>query len=112
MHRQVGPRDVLELGLDLLLGRIDDDTRPFAEDELLDFDETEHGAMAHLAGVDLVDLPLAHEHDSVQGFLAHSSAGAARARSLPKYTHIDMRHMWSSRYKSRDWRARPQSCFM
>jgi hypothetical protein len=39
MHGKVGSPHVLELGLDLLFGRIDDDRGALAEDELLDDDE-------------------------------------------------------------------------
>ena len=65
VHGQVGPLDVFELGLDLLLRRIDDDTCALAKDELLNFNKSEHFAMANLAGIDLVDLSLAHEYDAI-----------------------------------------------
>ena len=74
MHRQIGSFDVFKLGLDLLFRRINDETRALAKDELLDFDESEHVAMADLLGVDLVDLSLANEDDAIEGFGAHSAA--------------------------------------
>ena len=85
VHRQVGTPDVLELGLDPLLGWIDDDTGALAEDEFLDLDEAEQPAMADAAGVDLVDLALAHENDLVQCLVAHlvSPKGDTAARISP-----------------------------
>ena len=52
-----------ELGLEALLGGIDDDLGLLAEQHPLDLDEAEHVAMPNGAGVDLVDLSLAHEND-------------------------------------------------
>jgi hypothetical protein len=63
MHRQVRALDARELGLDLLLGRVDDHGRLLPENQLLDLDEAEHLAVADLAGVDLEDLALAVEDD-------------------------------------------------
>ena len=63
VNGQVSPLDVFELGFDLLLGRIDDEGRPLAEHEFLDFDEAKQLAMTYRAGIDLVNLPLAHEND-------------------------------------------------
>jgi hypothetical protein len=72
VHGQVSPLDVFELGLDLLLRRIDNDARALAKDELLDFNKSEHFPMANLTGIDLVDLSLAHENDAVEFLFAHA----------------------------------------
>ena len=67
--------DAGELGLDPLLRRVDDDRAALAENELLDFDETEQLAVADGPGVDLVDLPLTGEKDLVNAILgAHGTS--------------------------------------
>jgi len=71
---------MFEFGFDLLLGRIDDNRRALAKDQLFDLDKTQHGAMTHLAGIDLVDLALAHENYPIQIFLAHAHSTTLRGR--------------------------------
>lgn len=71
MHRQVGSLYIFKFGFDFLFGRIDDDGCPFAKNQFLDFDEAEQFAVANTPGVDLIDLPLAHEDDFEESFLAH-----------------------------------------
>ncbi len=95
MHRQVGALDVLELRLDALFGRVDDDARALTEYEFLYLDKAEQRAVADFAGIHLVDLPLAHENDLVQCLVAH--------RCTPKVTHRrrfrhrrPIGHIWSS----------------
>jgi len=71
VHRQVSPFHILELRLDFFFGRINDQRRPLAEYQLLDLDESEHFAVTYAPGIDLIDLPLAHEDNFVEVFLAH-----------------------------------------
>ena len=71
MHRQIASPDTLELGLDLLFGRVEDDRTALAENEFLDLDEPEKRAVPDAARVDLVNLSLVHEDDFVECFVCH-----------------------------------------
>jgi hypothetical protein len=84
VHRQVGSADVFKLGFDLLFRRIDDQCRALAKDKFFDLHETKQLALANTSGVNLVDLPLAHEDDFVELFFTHGIRCSVRARSLPK----------------------------
>jgi len=100
VHGQIGSFDILELGFDFFFRRINDDTRPLAEDKLFYFDKSEHFAMANLAGVDLVDLSLAHENDAIEVFLAHADIdsnvlGAAGRVVYAKIPIVGIGHIWS-----------------
>src|ERR1035438_4559819 len=63
VHGQVGALYLVEFGLDLLLGRVDDHGRTLAEHQFLDLDEAKQAAMAYFAGVDLVHLSLIYEEN-------------------------------------------------
>src|SRR5580700_10810077 len=77
MHGQEGALNPRELALDSLLGRIEHNRGALAEHELLDFDESEQLAVAHLAGVYLVNLALIHEHNAKNVTGCHGRAGGA-----------------------------------
>jgi hypothetical protein len=72
MHWQVGASDVLEFGFDLFLGGVDNQRRPLAKDQFFDLDETKKLAMTDLPGIDLVDLPMAHENDLEKLLVTHN----------------------------------------
>ena len=52
-----------------------------AEDELFDLDEAEQRAVADVPGVDLVDLPLAHEND-LEKLLVYSWSASSVTKSV------------------------------
>lgn len=84
MHRQVGATHVFEFRFDLFLGWVDDDRRSLTEDELLDLDKTKQPAMVHFAGIDLVDLTLAHENYLVEKFVGHRCLAMAGGHAPEK----------------------------
>src|SRR5262249_54258282 len=88
VHRDVGALDVLELRTQPLLRGIDQHARTLAEEETFHLDEAEDGARGDGAGVDLVDLALALEHDLVDTFAGRVSGtfrphGAQPAAQAP-----------------------------
>src|SRR5688572_33228954 len=75
VQRQVAALDPGKLGLDALLGRVENYAAALPEHQFLDLDEAEEVAMADLAGVDLVDLALVDEHDPEYVTGGHSRGG-------------------------------------
>src|SRR6185295_13140492 len=63
VHRQHRALDPGELGLDAFLARVQDDGRALPENQLFNLDEPEQATLAHLAGINLVNLALVHEHN-------------------------------------------------
>ena len=74
VHGQEGALDAGEFALDALLAGIEHHGRALAEHQLLDLDEAEQLAVAHLAGVDLVNLALIHEHNAENVTGCHGGA--------------------------------------
>src|SRR5690606_15243653 len=75
MHWQHRALDAVEFALDALFTRINDDGRALAEHQLFDLDESEQPSLGHLAGIDLVNLSLVHEHDPENVAGCHRSIG-------------------------------------
>ncbi len=63
MHGQHGALDAREFGLDAFLGGVEDHRSTFPEYQLFDLDEPEQAPLADLAGINLVNLALVHEHN-------------------------------------------------
>ena len=66
----VNASHTLELVLEPVLGGIHENLRSLSEHDSLDLDEAEQIALSHRFGVDLVNLPLLKEDDSVRDDLA------------------------------------------
>ena len=96
VHRQIGLLHALELGLDLLFGRIDNDSRPGAEDQLFNLDETEQGAVADALCVNLVNLALIQKLDLVDGCCRHveSLAQALFGYVSVKHVTVSVARCW------------------
>ncbi len=71
-----------ELGLEPFLGRVDEQLRSLAEEDLLDFDEAEESPLRNTGGVDLIDLAGADEVDAVDGLRRSSEEATTMSRSL------------------------------
>jgi hypothetical protein len=65
------PFDPGELRFQALLGGIHDHLGALAENDVPHLDEAVHLAVAHVPGVELVELPLVVEDDTVCVFLGH-----------------------------------------
>jgi hypothetical protein len=72
---------VLELALEALLGRVDQQAAFFSEHEPTDLDEAEHAALTDVGCVQFVQLALAVKHDLVDALLADRHRCARRDRN-------------------------------
>src|SRR5580698_5624478 len=74
MHGDEALLHSLELALELLLARVHHQAAALAEDHLFDLDEPPEALLAHLPGIDLVELALVHEDDFVDVTCGHGLA--------------------------------------
>ncbi len=72
VHGDIGPRDTLELRLQVLFRGINHHGCLVAENQLFDFDEAEQVSLPRISCVDLVDLALVVKDDPVDWLLGHS----------------------------------------
>lgn len=76
MVRDVGMLDPAELGLELFLGRVDQQFGALAENDLADLDEAHHRSLAHLVRVQLVDFALVVENHAENALVVVACHGA------------------------------------
>src|SRR3990167_5461001 len=71
MHGDVAPGNLVELGLQPLLGWVNHDLAAFAKEEAFNFDESIEIALIDVLDIDLVDFSLVEKHDAIDGFCGH-----------------------------------------